>query len=69
LALSVLNGAAGAAQETFAELGGCRDCIARLAVRYLLMYATQIAHMAGGANEAAKLIEHGLVEDLDGQQG
>jgi hypothetical protein len=33
------------------------------------MYVASLVHMAGGdADAAAKSIEHGLIEDIDGQQ-
>ena len=68
LVLSVLNGLSDAAKEMVAELGGCRDCIARLAVRYLTVYATALTHMAGDSNAASEWIQCGLMEDLDGQR-
>jgi len=63
----MLNGAQDAAREIAAELGGCRDCIARLAAIDLGNYASALAHMAGegGAQEAAKWVERGLMEDID----
>ena len=39
----MLNGAQDAARQIAAELGGCRDCIARLAAIYLGNYASALA--------------------------
>lgn len=68
LVLSFLNGAEDAVGLIAAELGGCRDCIGRLAAGYLGMYATSLAHICGSVEGAVKATERVLLEDLDGQQ-
>ena len=70
LVLAMLNGAEDAQGETAGELGGCSDCMTRLASIYFGNYVAALARMAGegGPEPAAKWVERGLMEDLDGQQ-
>lgn len=65
LLLAMLNGAADATSEIATELDGCRDCIGRLAALYLGMTAGCLVNMYG-ADGASKVIQQGLLEDLDG---
>jgi hypothetical protein len=70
IVLAMLNGAPDAADRVVTEVGGCPQCVARLAALYLGNYIGALIHMAGGdADAAAKWVEHGLAEDIDGQQG
>ncbi|OBJ68608.1 hypothetical protein A5643_01415 [Mycobacterium sp. 1274756.6] len=65
LALAMLNGATDATSEIATELGGCLDCIARLAATYLGGYAAALSAYAGSPENAAAAIQQGLMRDLD----
>lgn len=67
LALAMLNSAGDAAAEISTEVNGCLTCLARLTVIYLNAYTGLLGHMAGGADEAATLIQRDLTRDLDEQ--
>ena len=69
LVLDILNGAADATAEIFAEFGDCHECTVRLAARYLTMTAQSLVYITGSVGAAGKAVGRGLLEDLDRQQG
>jgi hypothetical protein len=67
LILAMLNGAEDAAGEIAAEVGECRDCVARLTTILLGMVVGQLAHVFDGTEPAANYVEQHLVELIDQQ--
>lgn len=64
LLLAFLRGQSEAVAQIASEVRACRDCMGRLAARYLSMTAGALAHICGDAEKAAVAVEKGLLEDL-----
>ncbi|MCW1821434.1 MULTISPECIES: hypothetical protein [Mycolicibacterium] len=67
LLLAFLNAQPDVQESIASEVRECRDCMGRLVATYLSMTAGALSQALGGTEIAARAVEQGLLEDLDGQ--